>query len=127
MNLTKANNMSKKINVSLDGKELVLNVGIGGFYQVYKESTGKDLLLTMQSIDASLLVEFGQGATYAGYICKCKVNKVKPEYSKEQIFDLVYFAEAKYGADLLNKFNELNKTEETGEQNGQLKESVLMS
>jgi len=119
--------MSKKITVSLDGKELVLNVGIGGFYQVYKESTGKDLLLTMQSIDASLLVEFGQGATYAGYICECKVNKVKPEYSKEQIFDLVYFAEAKYGADLLNKFNELNKTEETGEQNGQLKESVLMS
>jgi hypothetical protein len=119
--------MGKKITVSLDGKELTLNVGIGGFYQIYKEATGKDLLTTMQNIDSALLTEFGQGATYAGYFCECRMNKVKPEFTKEQIFDMVFFAEAKYSGELLNKFNEMNKTEETGEQNGQLKESVLTS
>ena len=119
--------MSKKITVSLDGKELTLNVGIGGFYQIYKEATGKDLLISMQNIDSALLTEFGQGATYAGHVCECRVNKVKPEYTKEQIFELVFCEDSKYSADLLNKFSELNKTEETGEQNGQLKESVLTS
>jgi len=117
--------MSKKINVSLDGKELTLNVGIGGFYVIYKEATGKDLLTTMQGMDASLLVEFGQGATYAGYVCECTMNDVKPTITKEQIFKWVFCAESNYGADLLNKFNELNKTEETGEMNGQLKELEL--
>ena len=117
--------MSKKITVSLDGKELTLNVGIGGFYQVYKEATGKDLLTTMQNIDSALLTEFGQGATYAGYVCECTMNDVKPTFTKDQIFKWVFCAEANYGANLLNKFNELNKPEETGEQNGQLKELVL--
>jgi len=117
--------MSKKITVSLDGKELTLNVGIGGFYQIYKEATGKDLLLSMQNIDSAMLTEFGQGATYAGYFCECVVNDIKPTYTKEQIFKLVFCEDSKYSADLLNRFSELNKTEETGEMNGQLKEPVL--
>lgn len=119
--------MSKKIKVSLDGKELTLNVGIGGFYQVYKEATGKDLLTSVQNFDSALLTEFAQGTTYAGYVCECRVNKVKPEYTKDQIFEMVFCEDAKYGADLLNKFSELNKVEETGEMNGQLKEPALMS
>ena len=117
--------MSKKITVSLDGKELTLNVGIGGFYQIYKEATGKDLLMSMQNFDSALLTEFGQGATYAGYVCECRVSKVKPEFTKDQIFDMVFCEDAKYSADLLNKFSELNKSIDSGEQNGQLKESVL--
>lgn len=119
--------MSKKITVSLDGKELTLNVGIGGFYQIYKEATGKDLLVSMQDFDSALLTEFGQGATYAGYVCECRVNKVKPEFTKEQIFEMVFCEDSKYSADLLNRFSELNKSIESGEQNGQLKESVLTS
>ena len=117
--------MSKKITVSLDGKELTLNVGIGGFYQIYKEATGKDLLMSMQNFDSALLTEFGQGATYAGYVCECRVSKVKPEFTKDQIFDMVFCEDARYSADLLNKFSELNKSIDSGEQNGQLKESVL--
>ena len=119
--------MSKKITVSLDGKELTLNVGIDGFYQVYKEATGKDLLLSMGNIDSASLTEFGQGATYAGYVCDCVMNDLKPTFTKEQIFKWVFCAEG-YSAKLLNQFSELNKTEEVpGEMNGQPKELALMS
>jgi len=120
--------MSKKITRSFDGKELVLNVGIGGFYTVYKEATGEDLLTCLQSMDVAKTTLFGQGATYAGYVCECRVNKVKPEYTKEQIFEMVFLADDKYGAGLLAEYNSFNSTtSEPGEQNGQLKESVLTS
>lgn len=117
--------MEKKIKVSLDGKELTLNVGIDGFYIKYKEATGEDLLLIGNNMDSAKIVLFGQGATYAGYVCDCMVNKVKPEYTKEQIFEMVFLSQG-YSSKLINEFSELNKQpEETGEQNGQLKESVL--
>lgn len=81
--------MEKKITISLGGKSLVLNFGIGRFYHLFKESTGFDILTASEGFDASKLFEVTQGLVYAGYYAECKLNKVQPEFTKDEIFDLV--------------------------------------
>ena len=117
--------MSKTMTVTLAGKELVLNLGTNRLYHLFKESTGEDLLLFGEGFDAVKLVTMAQGITYAGYYSECKLNKVQPEFTKEEIFELVFDADQKYCAEIYNKINELNK--QPGELDSQLKESALTS
>ena len=58
--------MSKKINVTLLEKEITLNFGVGRFYNLFKEATGKDLLTFSSDFDTTKLVEVTQGIVYAG-------------------------------------------------------------
>jgi hypothetical protein len=114
--------MNKKITTSLDGKEIVLNYGVNRFYHLFKEGTGHDLFTFGEGFDISKLVLFAQGFVYAGYYSECKLNKTEPEFTKEQIFEMVMDADSSMPNDLFKKYNE---SMSEGEANGQLKESLL--
>ena len=81
--------MSKKINISLSGSEITLNFGIGRFYNLFKDATGKDLLTYSEATGTTGLVEIVQGLVYAGYYAECKLNKTTPSLSKEEIFEAI--------------------------------------
>ncbi len=112
------------MTVSLGGKELVLNYGVNRFYHLFKEGTGQDILTLGEGFDISKLVMFAQGFIYAAYYSECKLNKSNPEFSKDEIFELVMDADSSLPNEIFSKYN---SSMEPGEQNGQLKESVLTS
>jgi hypothetical protein len=115
---------SKKMTISLDGKELTLNFGIGRFYHLFKESTGYDLLDLGKGFDSTKMVDIVQGLVYAGYVAEKKLNKQTPELSKESIYDSVLDCDV---AKIFKDFNDLMNPETLGEQNGQLKEVSILS
>src|SRR6478736_7190470 len=88
--------MSKKINISLSGQEITLNFGIARFYNLFKESTGKDLLDFSTDFDTVKLVEVTQGIVFAGYYAECKLNKIDPLFTKDQIFEAVLDSETSF-------------------------------
>ena len=122
--------MSKKITTSLDGKELTLYVTVPRFYNLFKQATGKDLLVmavlmkgNQEMVD---LIEIGKGIVYAGYYTECQRNKTTPIMTKEEIFEAIDFTEDNYHIKIINQWSEVsNSTDVPGEQNGQLKDSVL--
>src|SRR6187551_1689637 len=97
--------MSKKINVTLLDKEITLNFGVARFYNLFKEGTGKDLLTFSQDMDTTKLVEVTQGIVYAGYYADCKLNKVSPLFSKEEIFEAVLDSETTWINDVYTKYS----------------------
>ena len=112
----------KKMNISLGGKELVLNFGVNRFYHLFKEGTGHDIMTLGEGFDISKLVMFAQGFVYAAYYSECKLNKETPAFTKDEIFELIMDADVKLPNEIFSKYNE---SQTPGEQNGQLKESVL--
>ena len=96
--------MSKKITVTLDGKEIVLNFGVGRFYNLFKESTGKDLLTFSDDFDTTKLVQVTQGIVYAGYYAECKLNKETPLFSKDEIFEAILDSDTSFIADVYTKY-----------------------
>ena len=97
--------MSKKINVTLLEKEITLNFGVARFYNLFKEGTGKDLLTFSQDMDTTKLVEVTQGIVYAGYYADCKLNKVNPLFTKEEIFEAVLDSETTWINDVYTKYS----------------------
>lgn len=79
----------KKINISLLGRDLTLNFGVGRFYNLFKEATGKDLLTYAEATGSTGLVEIVQGIVFAGYYAECKLNKQTPSLSKDEIFEAI--------------------------------------
>ncbi len=110
------------MTVSLGGKELVLNYGVNRFYHLFKEGTGQDIMTLGEGFDISKLVMFAQGFVYAAYYSECKLNKTNPELTRDEIFELVMDADVSLPNEIFTKYNE---SQMPGEQNGQLKESVL--
>lgn len=96
--------MSKKINISLDGKDLVLNFGIARFYNLFKEATGKDLLTYQSSADTTSLVELVQGIVYGGYYAECKKEKKNPELTKDEIFEAIFDSETSLINEIFTKY-----------------------
>ena len=122
--------MSKKIITSLDGKELTLYVTVPRFYNLYKQAIGKDLLVmaiaAKENQEMVDLIEVAKGIVYAGYYTECQRNKVTPVMTKEEIFEAIDFSEDNYHIKIINQWSEIsNEKNEPGEQNGQLKQSVL--
>ena len=112
------------MTVSLGGKDLVLNFGVNRFYHLFKEGTGHDILTFGEGFDISKLVLFAQGFVYASYYSECKLNKTQPEYTKDEIFEMVMDADNSLPNEIFVKYN---NSVTSGEQNGQLKEPVLNS
>ena len=98
--------MSKTMNVTLGDKDLVLNFGVNRFYHLFKEGTGHDILTLGEGFDISKLVMFAQGFIYAAYYSECKLNKITPVFSKDEIFELVMDADSSLPADLFKKYND---------------------
>lgn len=96
----------KKIKVELSGKEIVLNFGVGRFYNLFKEATGKDLLTFSADFDTTKLVEVTQGIVYAGYYAECKLLKETPHFSKEEIFEAILDADTSFISDVFTKYSE---------------------
>jgi hypothetical protein len=96
--------MSKKINVTLLHKDIVLNFGTGRFYQEYKLSTGEDLLTLSEGFDANKLVGVVQGLVWAGHFSECKKENLPLQFTKEQSFDLVADEEQTWIVDVFNKY-----------------------
>lgn len=120
--------MSKKMSVTLGGKDLTLNFGVGRFYNIFKEVTGFDLLDQSANFSTIKMNEVVQGLVYAGYIAECKLNKKEPELTKDFIFDEVLNEDtakiySEYAAVVNPKAAE--ELEEAGKRNGQLKEDLI--
>src|SRR5688572_20071703 len=98
--------MSKKITVELSGKEIVLNFGVGRFYNLFKEATGKDLLTFSDNFDTVKLVEVTQGIVYAGYYAECKLNKEQPSFTKEEIFEAILDSDTSFINDVFVKYSD---------------------
>ena len=98
--------MSKKISVELNGKEIVLNFGIGRFYNLFKEATGKDLLTFSSDFDTTKLVEVTQGIVYAGYYAECKLNKASPLFTKDEIFESILDADVSFINEVFTKYSD---------------------
>ena len=98
--------MSKKINVTLLEKEITLNFGIARFYNLFKEGTGKDLLSFSNDMDTSKLVEVTQGIVYGGYYAECKLNKVTPLFTKDEIFEAILDSETSWVNDVYTKYSD---------------------
>ena len=122
--------MSKKMSVTIGGKELTLNFGVGRFYNIFKETTGFDLLDQAVDFSSVKMNQVVQGLVYAGYVAECKLNKQEPELTKESIFESVLDSDtAKIYADYVKTVNPeaAKELEEAGKQNGQLKENSILS
>lgn len=87
------------------GKDVVLNFGIGRFYNLFKEATGKDLLTFSADFDTTKLVEVTQGIVYAGYYAECKLNKEQPLFTKEEIFEFILDSDTSYINDVFVKYS----------------------
>lgn len=98
--------MNKTMTVSLGGKDLILNFGVNRFYHLFKEGTGQDILIFGEGFDADKLVLFAQGFIYSGYYSDCKLKKVQPEFSKDEIFELVMDADSSLAYDIFSRYNE---------------------
>jgi hypothetical protein len=96
--------MSKKINISLLGKELTLNFGVARFYNLFKEATGKDILNYTEVTGTTGLVEIVQGIVYGGYYAECKLNKVNPELTKDEIFENILDSESTLISEIFEKY-----------------------
>src|SRR6188768_1704806 len=121
--------MSKKMSVTIGGKELTLNFGVGRFYNIFKETTGFDLLDQAVDFSSVKMNEVVQGLVYAGYVAECKVNKKEPELTKEFLYDALLDEDtAKIYSDYAKIVNPkaAEELEEAGKQNGRLKESSIL-
>lgn len=98
--------MSKKISVEINGKEITLNFGVGRFYNLFKEATGKDLLTFSSDFDTTKLVEVTQGIVFAGYYAECKLNKSTPEFSKDEIFEAILDSDTSFINDVFTKYSD---------------------
>lgn len=96
--------MSKKVNISLNGKEIVLNFGVARFYNLFKEATGKDLLAYQSGFDTSALVEVVQGIVYGGYYAECKKEKTNPVLTKDEIFELLLDSDTSLINEIFTKY-----------------------
>lgn len=96
----------KKITITLLDKDLVLNFGIGRFYNLFKEATGKDLLSFSADFDTTKLVEVTQGIVYAGYTAECKLNKVQPQFNKDEIFEAILDSDTSFINDVFTKYSD---------------------
>lgn len=108
--------MSKHLTVQLNGEPMILNVGVGRFYNLFKESTGKDILNYASGFDTSELMDIVCGIVYAGYNAECKLNKLPPKYTKEEIFDLVLNADTEQVTQIYKEYNTLFSTGESESQ-----------
>lgn len=98
--------MSKKITITLLDKEMVLNFGVGRFYNLFKEATGKDLLTFSNDFDTTKLVEVTQGIVYAGYNAECKLNKTTPLFTKDEIFEAILDADTSFINEVFTKYSD---------------------
>jgi hypothetical protein len=85
--------MEKKLTISIEGNEVVLNFGVNWFFEFYKNDSGHDLvkdpemsLLDLGSID---LFKYLQSMVWAGYQANCKITKEPLKLTREQVQDLV--------------------------------------
>lgn len=100
----------KRITITLNEKELILNFGIGRFYELFKEGVGWDLMTLAEGFDSAKLMEVVKGLVYAGYYAECKKNKETPLLSKEQIFDAVLDSDSDWISDVFVKYTDSVKS-----------------
>lgn len=100
----------KRITVELSGKEIVLNFGVGRFYNLFKEATGKDLLTFSDDFDTTKLVEVTQGIVYAGYYAECKKEKITPLFTKEEIFEAILDSDTSFINDVFVRYSDSVKS-----------------
>lgn len=98
--------MSKKINITLQGKDLILNFGVARFYNLFKEATGKDLLSYKNEEGTVTLVELTQGIVYGGYYAECKKEKITPVFTKDEIFEAILDSESSLLTEIYDKYIE---------------------
>lgn len=98
--------MSKKITIELSGKELVLNFGIGRFYEEFKSCTGEDLITLAQGFDSSKLISIVKGLVWAGYFSECKKERKQLLFTKEEVFELVSDCETDWIAQTFKKYTD---------------------
>lgn len=109
--------MSKTMTVSLGGKDLLLNFGVNRFYHLFKEGTGQDILSLGEGFDISKLVMFAQGFIYAAYYSECKLNKITPVFSKDEIFELVMDADSSLPTKLFKEYNDAVGEQQSQQEN----------
>ena len=98
--------MSKKISVRLLDKDITLNFGVGRFYNLFKEATGKDLLTFSTDFDTVKLVEVTQGIVYAGYYAECKLKKEQPEFTLTEIFEAILDSDTSFINEVFTKYSD---------------------
>lgn len=122
--------MSKKMSVTIGGKELTLNFGVGMFYNAFKDATGFDILDQAVDFSSVKMNEVVQGLVYAGYVSECLVLDKQPELTKDWLYKKVLLEDtAKLYSDYARIVNPkaAEELEEAGKQNGQLKENSILS
>jgi hypothetical protein len=94
----------KKINIVFLNKDITLNFGVARFYNLFKEATGRDILNYTELTGTTGLVEIVQGIVYGGYYSECKLNKVNPELSKDEIFEGILDSESSLISEIFDKY-----------------------
>lgn len=117
------------MTVTLDGKELTLNFGVGRFYDIFKETTGFDLLDQGVDFSSVKMNKVVQGLVYAGYVAEEKLNKREPSLTKDWIFEEVLNADT---AQIYNSYAQVvnpkaaEELSEAGKANGQPREMSIL-
>lgn len=107
------------MTVQLNGEPMTLNVGVGRFYHLFKEGTGRDILTYASGFDTSDLMNIVGGIVYAGYYSECKLKKENPKYTKEECFDMVMDAESDLVTGIFKDYNSLVSSGESESQPNQ--------
>jgi len=82
----------KKLTLTIEGKEVVLNFAPNWFFELYKQDSGHDLVkdpyLVDVDIDSIELFKYLQSMIWAAYEANCKVERKPLEIKRE---DVEYF------------------------------------
>jgi hypothetical protein len=111
----------KQITHTINGKQVILDVGKMWFSKYFGEATSSDpLLMTDILTKPEKQFNFITGIVYGGINCYNKINKVNETITIEQAEEFVGSMDESDAADLINKFVEVNKSKEQGEVNPQV-------
>lgn len=79
----------KKLNLTIQGKEVVLNFGANWFFEYYEKDSGHDLVkdptLDLLDLGSTKLLKYLQSMVWAGYCTECSVNQQVRELKREDI------------------------------------------
>ena len=106
----------KQITHTIGGKEVTLDVGKMWFSKYFGEATSSDPLLMNELLSKpNKQFDFICGIVYAGINCYNKANKINEFLTLEQVQDMIGLMTQDEASELVNKFVNINTSQEQGE------------
>jgi len=110
----------KQITHTINGKQATLDVGKMWFSKYFGEATSSDPLILNELINKpDKQFNFICGIVYGGVNCYNKANKINEFMQLDEIEEMVGSMDQSDAASLINKFIEVNKPKEQGEDQAQ--------